>query len=111
MPNILRFSSVTDLTNNSYILLQTSDLEYFQFNIHLVLQDHLDVKQTDLSDHHRPVQNDEILVDLTVDEKLKQQVMSVCRNDQDLYNRSVLNFIQLIMNLDPYTLCKYICIF
>ena len=48
-----------------------------------------------------------MLTVLEVDKSLSTQILETIQNDGKLYKNLVLDFIQLTINEDPYTLCKH----
>lgn len=46
---------------------------------------------------------------LEVDRSLSSQILEAIQNDKKLYKELVLDFIQLTINEDPYTLRKISC--
>ena len=79
---IYDFKAVTDLTNNSYILIQSTNNEFYQFNVYMVISEHINVKQVDLG-----FKNDanEAIADLQIDELIEKQVSNICLNDKLQY--------------------------
>ena len=79
---IYDFKAVTDLTNNSYMLIQSTNNEFYQFNVYMVISEHINVKQVDLG-----FKNDtnEAIADLQIDELIEKQVSNICLNDELQY--------------------------
>ena len=104
--DIVNFRIITDVTNNWYALIQGTQNLFYQFNAYAALSSHLKVKQVDM-DFNNEGKN--LLNVLEVDRSLSSQILEAIQNDKKLYKELVLDFIQLTINEDPYTLRKISC--
>lgn len=102
--NTKRFKLFSDMTNDWYMLIQGQDGDYYQMNAFLVLSKYLKVKQIDIQFQN---EEPELLEEMQVDPRIREQVLETFKFNKDLYEKHILDFIEITIYSDPFSLCKF----
>ena len=102
--NIQTFRIFTDLTNDWYALVEGTEGKFYQLNAFVILAPFLKVKQIDLQFEN---ENPNIIEEMEIDKRIKDQVMETLKYSKELYKAHILDFIQVTIYTDPFTICKF----
>ena len=103
--DIKTFRLMTDLNNNWYALILDKMNSFYQLNAFSVLAPHQSMKYIDLavrSESENPL--DVIELDPLISKKARQ----IIKNDKKLYNRVILDFMQINLSSNLHDLSKQI---
>lgn len=73
-------------------------------NVFLILSKYLKVKQIDIQTQNEEDPN--LIEELQVDPRIKEQVLDTLKNNKELFDKHILDFIEITIYSDPFSLCK-----